>query len=153
PPYEGYGCTELSPVVSANLPDVFVNQVRQVRTKIGSVGQPMPGIAVRVVDPETDRPLPFGHDGLVLVAGPNVMKGYLGRDELTHKKIRDGWYVTSDIGRLDEDGFLTLTDRLERIAKIAGEMVPLQRVEDELHKILGTADRVLAVAAVPDPKR
>src|SRR5262249_55201701 len=67
--------------------------------------------------------------------------------------IRDGWYVTSDIGRLDEDGFLTLTDRLERIAKIAGEMVPLQRVEDELHKILGTADRVLAVAAVPDPKR
>src|SRR5205807_955923 len=74
-PLEGYGCTELSPVVSADMPDVFVNQVRQVRTKVGSVGQPLPGVAIRVVDPETDRPLPFGQDGSVLVTGPNVMKG------------------------------------------------------------------------------
>jgi acyl-[acyl-carrier-protein]-phospholipid O-acyltransferase/long-chain-fatty-acid--[acyl-carrier-protein] ligase len=154
-PLEGYGCTELSPVVSANMPEKFVNGVRQVRTKIGTVGQPLPGVAIRVVDPETEKPRPFGEDGegLVMVSGPNVMKGYLGREDLTRKKVRNGWYDTGDLGWLDEEGFLTLTGRLEQFAKIGGEMVPLEKIDEVLHQILGTTDRVVALSPAPDPKR
>lgn len=152
-PLEGYGCTELSPVVSVNIPDHTVNGVTQVGKKVGSIGLPLPGVAARVVDPETGAARDFGEDGLVFVTGPNVMKGYLGRDDLTAAKIRDGWYDTGDIGRLDADGFITLTGRLARFAKIAGEMVPLETIEEELHKIIGTTDRVFAVVAIPDRKR
>jgi acyl-[acyl-carrier-protein]-phospholipid O-acyltransferase/long-chain-fatty-acid--[acyl-carrier-protein] ligase len=153
---EGYGCTELSPVISVNIPDVSVNTLTQVGTKVGTVGQPLPGIAVRIVDaeqPESLAPLPIGKDGQVLVTGPNVMRGYLGRDDLNRKKLLSGWYVTGDIARVDDDGFITLTGRLEQFAKIGGEMVPLEHLDESLHKILGSADRMLAVTAVPDPKR
>jgi len=154
-PMEGYGCTELSPVVGANMPDRLVNNVRQVRMKIGTVGQPLPGLAIRILDPESQRQMPFGKEGegMVLVTGPNVMKGYLGRDDLTGKKLRDGWYDTGDLGWLDEEGFLTLTGRLEAFAKIGGEMVPLEKLDEMLHHILGTTDRMLALTPVPDPKR
>lgn len=152
-PLEGYGCTELSPVVSVNVPDITVNTLTQVGTKIGTVGQPLPGIAVRIDHPETGEPNPIGVDGALLVTGPNVMRGYLGRDDLSRKKLIDGWYVTGDIARLDAEGFITLTGRIERFAKIGGEMVPLELIEEELHKILGSAERMLALAAVPDPKR
>ena len=152
-PLEGYGCTELSPVVSVNLPTVTVNGVRQVGAKVGTIGHPLPGVATKIVDPESSDPLDFGREGLLLVTGPNVMRGYLGRDDLTKTKVRDGWYDTGDIGKMDVDGFITLTGRIQRIAKIAGEMVPLELLEDEMHKALGTADRVFAVTAVPDKKR
>jgi acyl-[acyl-carrier-protein]-phospholipid O-acyltransferase/long-chain-fatty-acid--[acyl-carrier-protein] ligase len=152
-PLEGYGCTELSPVVSVNVPDVTVNRVTQVGTKVGSVGHPLPGIAARVVDPDTHRPVPIGAEGLVIVTGANVMKGYLGREDLTRKALLAGWYNTGDLGRMDVGGFITLTGRMARFAKIAGEMVPLERLEDELHKLLGTNDRVLVVTSVPDKKR
>src|SRR5205085_9432711 len=81
-PREGYGCTELSPVVSVNVPDVTVNKLTQVGTKVGTIGHPLPGVATRIVDPDTLRPLDFGAEGLVLVTGPNVMTGYLGREDL-----------------------------------------------------------------------
>lgn len=152
-PLEGYGCTELSPVVSVNMPDVEVNEVKQVCQKPGSVGHPLPGVAAKVVDAESFSDLPVGADGLVLVTGPNVMKGYLGRDDLTAKAIRDGWYITGDMGQIDDDGFITLTGRQSRFAKIGGEMVPLERLEDELHAILETSERVVAVTALPDEKR
>jgi acyl-[acyl-carrier-protein]-phospholipid O-acyltransferase/long-chain-fatty-acid--[acyl-carrier-protein] ligase len=152
-PMEGYGCTELSPVVSVNIPDVTVNGVTQVGKKIGSIGHPLPGIAAKIVDAETGEPLDFGKEGLLLITGPNVMRGYLGRDDLTTCKVRDGWYDTGDVGKMDPDGFVTLTGRLQRIAKIAGEMVPLELLEEEMHKALGTADRVFGVTAVPDKKR
>ena len=155
-PLEGYGCTELSPVVSVNVPDVSVNTLTQIGTKVGTVGQPLPGIAVRIVDadqPESMTPLPIGKEGQVLVTGPNVMRGYLGRDDLNCKKLLSEWYVTGDIARVDDDGFITLTGRLEQFAKIGGEMVPLEHLDETLHKILGSADRMLAVSAVPDPKR
>ena len=74
--------------------------------------------------------LPAGREGLILVRGPNAMLGYWGRPRETREAFRDGWYVTGDIGRVDADGFLTITDRLSRFAKIAGEMVPLGRVEE-----------------------
>jgi acyl-[acyl-carrier-protein]-phospholipid O-acyltransferase/long-chain-fatty-acid--[acyl-carrier-protein] ligase len=152
-PREGYGCTELSPVVSVNIPDVTVNGITQVGTKVGTIGHPLPGVAWRIVDPESYRPLPIGVVGLLMVTGPNVMKGYLGREELTEKATRDGWYVTGDMGRVDADGFATLTGRLARFAKIAGEMVPLELIEEEMHKTLGTTERAVAVVAVPDKKR
>jgi acyl-[acyl-carrier-protein]-phospholipid O-acyltransferase/long-chain-fatty-acid--[acyl-carrier-protein] ligase len=152
-PVEGYGCTELSPVAATNLPDVEVEGVRQIANKPGTVGQPLPGIAARVVHPETGRTLPIGEEGLLLIHGGNVMRGYLGRPDLTREVVRDGWYVTGDMARLDADGFLTLTGRLSRFAKCGGEMVPLEKIEEVLHDILGTCERVCAVTCVPDESR
>ncbi len=153
-PLEGYGCTELSPVVSANVPDWQQGSLRQIGNKPGTIGHPLPGIAVRVVHPETLEDLPLGQEGMLLVYGANVMKGYLNRDDLTKKKIvQGGWYITGDLATLDEDGFITITGRQERFAKVAGEMVPLEKVEDEIHAVLGTNERAVAVTAVPDSKR
>ncbi|HMP01204.1 MAG TPA: AMP-binding protein [Gemmatales bacterium] len=152
-PFEGYGCTELAPGVSANMPDVDVNGVRQIGHKRGTIGQPFPGVAVKIVDPDTMAPLPPGEPGMLLVAGPNVMTGYLGRADLTAKAMHGEWYITGDIAKLDEDGFLQITDRLSRFSKIAGEMVPHQRVEDEIQTILDNQERVCAVVGVPDEKK
>jgi acyl-[acyl-carrier-protein]-phospholipid O-acyltransferase/long-chain-fatty-acid--[acyl-carrier-protein] ligase len=132
---------------------VVQGDFRQIGNKPGSIGQPLPGIACKVVHPETYQPLPTGEDGLLLVRGANVMRGYLGRPDLTAEAIRDGWYVTGDIGHIDADGFVTLTGRLSRFAKIGGEMVPLERIQDELHEVLGTSERVCGVTCVPDESR
>ena len=152
-PLEGYGCTELSPVAAANLPDKVINGFRQIMNKPGTVGQPMPGVAARVVDPDTRQTLPVGAEGLLLIHGANVMKGYLGKPELTGQVVRDGWYVTGDMANIDEDGFITLTGRLSRFAKIGGEMVPLEKIEEMLNEMLGTSERVGAVTCVPDEAR
>lgn len=152
-PLEGYGCTELSPAAAANVPDREIDDTRQVGGKPGTIGQPLPGIAAKIVHPETHETLPPGQEGLLLIYGANVMVGYLNKPELTRQVIRDGWYVTGDIARFDEDGFIIITGRLSRFAKVGGEMVPLERVEEEMHAILGTNERVCAIAAVPDEKR
>jgi acyl-[acyl-carrier-protein]-phospholipid O-acyltransferase/long-chain-fatty-acid--[acyl-carrier-protein] ligase len=152
-PLEGYGCTELSPVAAANVPDWSGTGARQLGNKPGTIGRPIPGVAARIVDPNTFEPLPAEKEGLLLIYGGNVMMGYLGNSEATQRAIRDGWYVTGDIGKFDEDGFITLTGRLARFAKIGGEMVPLERIEEELHAILGANERVCAVTSVPDEKR
>jgi acyl-[acyl-carrier-protein]-phospholipid O-acyltransferase/long-chain-fatty-acid--[acyl-carrier-protein] ligase len=152
-PLEGYGCTELSPVAAANVPDQEMDNFRQVGNKPGTIGQPVPGVAARIVNPDTFEPVPVGKEGLLLVYGANVMAGYLGKPEATAAALHDGWYVTGDIARYDEDGFLTITDRLSRFSKIGGEMVPHQRVEDELHQILDTSDRTCVVTAVPDESK
>ncbi|MDU0457817.1 MAG: acyl-[ACP]--phospholipid O-acyltransferase [Geobacteraceae bacterium] len=151
-PMEGYGATELAPVITLSLPDVEVGGVRQHGSKQGSVGHPIPGVVIRVVDPESGEELETGQAGLMLVKGPNVMLGYLGRPDKTAEAIRDGWYVTGDIGVMDEDGFIRITDRLSRFSKIGGEMVPHGVVEDELHNRLGQTG-VVAVTAVPDEKK
>lgn len=152
-PLEGYGCTELSPVVSVNMPDETIATLTQTRTKSGTIGHPLPGIACKVIHPETGDQQPEGTDGLLLVSGPNVMQGYLRRDELTTKALRDGWYITGDIGHIDGDGFITLTGRQSRFAKVGGEMVPLERLEEELHSVLSSNDRIVAVTAVADEKK
>jgi acyl-[acyl-carrier-protein]-phospholipid O-acyltransferase/long-chain-fatty-acid--[acyl-carrier-protein] ligase len=149
-PMEGYGCTELSPAAVVNVPDQDLDGFRQVGNRPGTIGQPLPGVAAKIVDPDTFAPLGPNQEGLLLIYGGNVMEGYLGRPEATREVIRDGWYVTGDIAKMDEDGFLTLTDRLSRFSKIGGEMVPHQKVEDELHAILGTSERMCVVTAVPD---
>jgi len=152
-PQEGYGTTELTPAVSANIPDTELNGVRQVGAKPGCIGQPFPGIAVKIIDPETEEDLPPNQPGMLLVYGPNIMEGYLGKPELTKSVMRGKWYVTGDVAKIDEDGFIMITDRLSRFSKIAGEMVPHVRVEDELHTIINSADRIFAVVGLPDPKK
>ncbi|MEM7167336.1 MAG: MFS transporter [Planctomycetota bacterium] len=134
PILQGYGCTELSPAASINLPDVISPSGEQVGHKPGTIGHPLPGIAVKIVDPDTLEDRPQGDEGLILVKGPNVMRCYLGQPELTAEVIRDGWYVTGDIGRLDNDGFISITDRQSRFSKIGGEMVPHVRVEEVVQK-------------------
>jgi acyl-[acyl-carrier-protein]-phospholipid O-acyltransferase/long-chain-fatty-acid--[acyl-carrier-protein] ligase len=140
---EGYGCTELSPVVSVNLPDVIDGKEHQVGNKPGTVGHPIPSVVVKVVEPDTGLPLPTGREGMLLVKGPNRMLGYLGQPELTEQVMRDGWYVTGDIASVDEDGFIRITDRLSRFSKIGGEMVPHMEIEEMINKILGSAASVV----------
>jgi acyl-[acyl-carrier-protein]-phospholipid O-acyltransferase / long-chain-fatty-acid--[acyl-carrier-protein] ligase len=152
-PLEGYGCTECSPVVAVNTKDYRAPGFRQVGARRGSVGHPLPGVSVRIVDPETDERLPVGTPGLLLVRGPNVMKGYLGKPEKTAEVLRDGWYTTGDIVAEDEDGFLTITDRLSRFSKIGGEMVPHIKVEDTLQELAGAVEQKFAVAGVPDGRK
>ncbi len=154
-PLEGYGCTEMSPVVSTNVPNWEYpgGDYRQIGHKPGTIGLPLPGVAVRVAHRDTLESLPLGQEGLLLAYGANVMQGYLGREDLTRKKIVDGWYVTGDLARLDEDGFITITGREERFAKVGGEMVPLEKIEEEIHHALETSDRAVAVTAIPDLRR
>jgi acyl-[acyl-carrier-protein]-phospholipid O-acyltransferase/long-chain-fatty-acid--[acyl-carrier-protein] ligase len=152
-PLEGYGCTECSPAVSVNTRDFRAADFRQVGAKRGSIGHPLPGMSVRIVDPETHAPLAQGSAGLLLVRGPNVMQGYLGRPEKTAEVLRDGWYNTGDIAAIDEDGFISITDRLSRFSKIGGEMVPHIKVEEKLHEIIGASEQTFAVTAVPDEKK
>jgi len=152
-PFEGYGCTECAPVVTVNTRDYRAPGFRQVGAKRGKIGHPLPGISVRIVDPDTFEPLPVGQTGLLLVRGPNVMLGYLGKPEKSAEVLRDGWYVTGDIATLDEDGFLEITDRLSRFSKIGGEMVPHLKVEEKLHEIAGVTEQTFAVTGVPDAKK
>jgi acyl-[acyl-carrier-protein]-phospholipid O-acyltransferase/long-chain-fatty-acid--[acyl-carrier-protein] ligase len=148
---EGYGCTETAPVVSVNIPDVEEASEHQTGLKPGTVGHPIPGVAVKVVDTETGAPLSSGEEGLLLVKGPNRMLGYLGQPELTKKVFRDGWYVTGDIASIDDDGFIKITDRLSRFSKIGGEMVPHIKVEEAINRILG--DQSSVVMAAPDEQK
>jgi acyl-[acyl-carrier-protein]-phospholipid O-acyltransferase/long-chain-fatty-acid--[acyl-carrier-protein] ligase len=152
-PLEGYGCTECSPVVAVNTRDFRAPGFRQVGSKRGHIGHPLPGVSVRIVDPETGERLPVGTPGLLLVRGPNVMKGYLGKPEKTAEVLRDGWYVTGDIAAEDEDGFLTITDRLSRFSKIGGEMVPHIKIEDKLHELAGVTEQAFVVTGVPDGRK
>jgi len=147
-PLEGYGATEMSPVIAVNVPDHEEPANRQTGGKPGTVGHPLPGVTVDVMDPETGERLPAGREGLLLIKGPNRMLGYLGQPEKTAEVMRNGWYVTGDIGSLDDDGFIRITDRLSRFSKIGGEMVPHVRVEEVIQAILG--DFACAVTAVPD---
>ena len=149
-PYEGYGATELSPVVAMALPPRTVGQTLCVGHKPGSVGRPLPNLAVKVVDPDTRESLPPHAPGLLLVKGPSVMQGYLGQPLKTAEVLRDGWYDTGDIARIDEEGFLFLTDRLSRFSKVGGEMVPHGAIEEALQKCLGFTEPCVAVVGVPD---
>ena len=154
-PLEGYGCTELSPAAAANVPDwrdrrhpADRQQARHHRPAACPASPPASST------PRRCEPLPPGQEGLLLIYGANVMKGYLGKPELTqeghprrlvrHRRHRHASTRTASS---------RITGRLSRFAKVGGEMVPLEKVEEELHSILGTNERVCAVTAVPDEKR
>ncbi len=122
---EGYGITECGPVVSVNRPDA---------NRPGTLGQPLPGVDVQVVDVETDRPLPRGQMGMLLVSGPNVFPGYIGFDGPSPFQDRDGkrWYVTGDLATLDDAGYIHFGGRLKRFLKAGGEMISLPALEEPL---------------------
>ena len=154
--YEGYGATELSPAAAVNLPDFVQGSTRQIGHKPGSVGRALPGVALRIVDPDTFELRAPGEEGLLLVRGANVMQGYLGDPERTRAALRDGWYVTGDIALIDAEAFLVITDRLARFSKIGGEMVPHGRVEEALRRALertGDGALELAVCSLADSTR
>ena len=153
-PLEGYGCTELSPVVAVNVPkEVQLRDGRKVHgNRLGTVGLPLPGTSIKTIDPETGEDLPPGAEGIVAVKGPQVMVGYLDRPDATAKVLRDGWYSTGDLGLVDADGFLRITDRISRFSKIAGEMVPHITIESAVMEITGVDEHQIAVTGIPDPK-
>jgi acyl-[acyl-carrier-protein]-phospholipid O-acyltransferase / long-chain-fatty-acid--[acyl-carrier-protein] ligase len=190
-PMEGYGTTELSPVVSANIPPSRARD-HEKGDKPGTIGRPMPGIAAKIVDLDTGADLGPNESGMLLVSGPNVMKGYFGRPDLTAEVIREEipgshaprgnppqptlrvdrgeasaesgragsapsarWYITGDVAMIDEEGFITITGRISRFSKLAGEMVPHIRVEEAIAQVLNLDDEDLrvAVTSVPDPKK
>tara|TARA_R100000027_G_scaffold67314_2_gene65530 strand:+ start:5164 stop:8601 length:3438 start_codon:yes stop_codon:yes gene_type:complete len=152
-PYEGYGATECSPVVAVNVPATDLDGYRQEGAEDGTVGRALPNVRVRVVDPDTGVRRKDGDDGLIEVRGPSVFPGYLGDPEKSAEVLKDGWYRTGDIGHLNDDGFLTLTDRLSRFSKIAGEMVSHSMVENALREGLDVDADQLCVTSVPDEKR
>lgn len=149
--FEGYGCTEMGPVVSVNTPDYEAGRDSQMGTKAGTVGRPLPGVVARIVDPETGAALPTGQEGLLLVNGANRMLGYLGQPEKTREALRDGWYNTGDIALVDEDGFVRITDRLARFSKIGGEMVPHVKVEEAVRE--ASNGEPCCVVGIPDERK
>ncbi len=156
PVLEGYGLTETSPVTNVNLPDVVPPEGSGAPVlpnhRPGSVGQFIPGVAVRITDPETNEPLPLHSSGMIWLRGANIFEGYLNQAEKTAAVMKNGWFKTGDLGRLDEDGFLFIEGRLSRFSKIGGEMVPHETVEDLINKALGHAEdeRRIAIVGVPD---
>jgi len=158
PVLEGYGLTETSPVSNANLPDPEPEEPGDKRPVIpnhrrGSVGQLIPGMAVRITDPNTDEPLPLRESGMIWLRGSNIFEGYLNLEEKTAEMLQHGWLRTGDIGRVDDDGFLYIEGRLSRFSKIGGEMVPHETVEAAINDALGVdagGDRVITVVGVPD---
>ncbi len=158
-PLEGYGATECAPVVAASVPPYRAAGFYQAGSRRGFVGPPIPCMTAKVIDPDAfeatgaQNELPFDTPGLLLVRGPNVMKGYLGRDDLTAQAIRDGWYVTGDIAAIGEDGFIRITDRLSRFSKIGGEMVPHGKVEEALQTAGGLTQPSFVVTAIGDAKK
>ncbi len=148
---EGYGCTEMSPVVAVNAPDFEAGKEKQTGNKPGTVGQPVPAVAVKVVDANSFEALPTNVEGLLLVKGPNRMLGYLDQPERTTESLHDGWYITGDIALIDDEGFVKITDRLSRFSKIGGEMVPHLKLEEAVYKTM--PDCSCAVAGIPDANR
>jgi acyl-CoA synthetase (AMP-forming)/AMP-acid ligase II len=140
PLVEGYGLSECTVCCTANPVDGL--------RKAGTVGLALPGTEVRVVD-ETDQPLPAGEAGEVVVRGPSVMRGYLRRPGESAQTLRGGWLHTGDVGRFDEDGYLTLVDRVKDLIIRGGENISPKEIENVLY----THPAVLEAAVVgrPDP--
>lgn len=183
-PLEGYGTTECAPAVAVNLMDFRAAGFHQIGGKRGKIGRVLPGMMARLADPEdpwSGKTVSSGEPGMLLVRGPNVMRGYLGLPEKTADVLRPWvaatpssqnatcagaarsllgdaaspplWYCTGDMATLDEDGFLQITGRLSRFSKIGGEMVPHLKIEEKLQELAGVAETMFVVASVPDEKK
>jgi len=140
---EGYGTTETSPVISANPREAI---------KPGSIGKPIPGTEVKIINYESGEECGARETGKIMVKGEGVMHGYLNDMEETSLRLKSGWYDTGDLGYLDEDGYLWHQGRLKRFVKIGGEMISLVNVEEWLNE--KTPENVeCCVVELPDAKR
>lgn len=154
---QGYGMTEASPATNVNQPDPLIpteTAGEQPGKRLGSVGRMMPGMTARVLNPETREPVPLGEQGVIAFRGANIFEGYLDDPKKTTEVFHDGWYLTGDLGRFDEDGFLFIEGRLSRFSKIGGEMVPHGTVEQKLVEAFGLDQAegyAVVVMGVPDP--
>src|SRR5262249_56633964 len=113
----------MAPVVSVNLADVVDAAEAQIGHKPGTVGHPIPGVAVKIVDPDTGHSLPPGQEGMIIATGANRMLGYIGQPELTEQALRNGWYITGDIGLVGEGGFIRITEPPLRFSKSGGGII------------------------------
>jgi len=154
---EGYGLTETSPVSNVNLPDIESSSDSQLTLpagRAGSVGQLLPGLAVRITHVETGEALPLHQSGIIWFKGANVFTGYFNDPKRSAEVLdENGWFRTGDVGRVDLDGFLYIEGRLSRFSKIAGEMVPHETVEETIVRTLGfegESTRRIAIVGVPD---
>lgn len=177
-PCEGYGATELSPCPIANVPDSRISlccddpdlsdrskggNSEEWFRKDGSIGRALARTTVKVIDPETGADLGVNEIGMVVARGLIQMVGYYKDPERTAQVNPNGWYVTGDIGRMDEDGFIWLTGRESRISKIGGEMVPHLLIEEKIIRFMESrmSDEikesqngpVCAVTSLPDKKK
>jgi acyl-[acyl-carrier-protein]-phospholipid O-acyltransferase/long-chain-fatty-acid--[acyl-carrier-protein] ligase len=158
-PMEGYGLTETSPAANLNLPNPPADGRHAVipSERFGSVGQPLPGMAVRITSPATDEALPLNQSGIIWMKGANIFNGYLDRPEANQEGIDDeGWFKPGDVGRVDDEGFLFIEGRISRFSKIGGEMVPHETVEAAVNQILGLdneTERRIAIVGIPDEKK
>jgi long-chain acyl-CoA synthetase len=142
PIYEGYGPTECAPVLTVNPPGG--------KRKVGSVGPALPRVEMRIVG-ERGEPLPQGEVGEIAARGPNVMQGYLNRPDETAEVLRDGWYHTGDLGRVDQDGYYYVVDRKKDLILVGGLNVYPREVELILAHHPAVAEAV--VIGIPDPVR
>ena len=153
---QGYGLTETTPVTNVNLPDprhLPPGVKTQEGHRLGSVGRLLPGLTARIVHPETDATLPPNETGIICLRGPNVFGGYLKDPLRTAEALRDGWFVTGDLGRFDDDGFLYIEGRLSRFSKVGGEMVPHLTIEQKIVELFGLEAaevQQVVVLGVPD---
>jgi long-chain acyl-CoA synthetase len=142
PLVEGYGLSEASPVVSVNPLDGA--------RKVGSVGLPIPGVQAKIVSPEGND-LPVGQEGEIAIKGPNVMMGYYKLPEATQNTIKDGWLLTGDIGKLDEEGYIYILDRKKDMLLVRGINVYPREIEEVLYKHPAIAE--CAVIGARDEQR
>lgn len=153
---QGYGLTETTPASNINQPDppvVLSTNEPQMGKRFGTVGRMMPGMTARIVDPDTGVELPLTETGMVLFRGANVFAGYLKDPGKTELAFRDRWFVTGDLGRFDEEGFLRIEGRMSRFSKIGGEMIPHGTVEQKIVEAFGWAHAespTVFVVGVPD---
>jgi acyl-[acyl-carrier-protein]-phospholipid O-acyltransferase/long-chain-fatty-acid--[acyl-carrier-protein] ligase len=157
---EGFGMTEASPVVACNLPDAptsRTNPLGILARRVGSVGRMVPGISIRIRDPETNAERSVFEAGMMWLRGANIFEGYLNDPKRTAEVLHDGWYKTGDVARLDEDGFLFIEGRISRFSKIAGEMVPHLTVEQKIKEVWPASgedeSHGIVVLGVPDEKK
>lgn len=155
-PVQGYGVTEAAPVVAVNLPKDRLVSDWAPKQKDASIGLPLYATSVQVRSLETGEPCRANEVGMLWISGINIMKGYYGEPEKTAEVLKDGWYCTGDLVYQDEENFIFIAGRLSRFAKIGGEMVPHEGLEDALNKILGNSaenEPKLCVTSVPDEKK
>jgi malonyl-CoA/methylmalonyl-CoA synthetase len=118
--------------------------------KPGSIGRPLPGLIVRIVDPDSQKDVEPGEIGEIWLKGPGITPGYWRKPEETQKTFVEGWFRTGDLGRVDSEGYYYLTDRLKHIIISGGENVSAKEVERVIDSVEGVVES--AVVGIPDEK-